>query len=130
MTTIKQLKSYGIRVTPQRRAVYQAVSALRHCSVEQVVQHVTAANPSITAATIYNTLDSFTNCGLISRMSTEKGKLYYDINIGSHAHIVDKSGQINDYTDQGLIDTINNYLSLHPIEGVEIEKISLNIFKK
>lgn len=122
-------RSKGIKVTPQRRAVYKVLDKLRHCSVEDVVEAVTVKHPSITVSTVYNILDCFAENGIISRLSTTKGKLYYDITPLEHHHII-TDNNIIDYQDEGLSKLISEYISQHPIEGYDIDKISLQVYVK
>lgn len=130
MKITQKLREQGIRVTPQRRAVYEAMCALCHSTVEQVEQQVRAKSPSISPATIYKILDSFASAGIIGRLSTEKGKLYYDISPCPHAHIISSQGVITDYADSGLVGAVKDYLKSNPIQGVDIERVALQIFIK
>ena len=50
-----------------------------HPSAEDIYALVHPDNPTITLATVYNTLDSFAEAKIISRVLTEEGKnLYVD----------------------------------------------------
>lgn len=129
MKTATILREKGVKVTPQRRAVYDVLSHLHHCSVEQVVEAVKAHYPDITVSTVYNILDCFAEKNIISRLSTTKGKLYYDITPTEHHHIITEC-DIVDYNDQELSKLISDYISAHPPMGYDIEKISLQIYAK
>lgn len=124
------LKERDIKVTPQRIAVYKALYALGHASVEEVVAEVAKKSANITTATVYNVLDCFADKGIITRLHTPKGKMYYDISTYEHSHIIDTNGSIIDYDNQELIDIIKNYLQKNPIKDVEVEKISLQFMAK
>ena len=44
----------------------------------------------ISLATIYNTIEAFTNAGYLKEILTSKSKSYYDTNIKSHHHFYDE----------------------------------------
>ena len=47
-------------------------------------------NEKISLATIYNTVEAFTNAGYLKEILTSKSKSYYDTNIRSHHHFYDE----------------------------------------
>lgn len=130
MELSKKMREKGIKVTPQRRAVYKVLEQLCHCSVEEVVSAVTQQNPDITVSTVYNVLDSFAQRGLISRLSTPKGKLYYDITEAAHHHIFVDDDEIIDIKDEELTEIISAYLARKPLDGLEIDGLSLQIYAR
>ena len=42
------IKTAGLKVTPQRRMVYEVMQELRHASVDTVIEKVRERNPDIT----------------------------------------------------------------------------------
>ena len=62
----ERLKEWGIRVTPQRLAIAEAVlNSADHPSVQQIYERVQNHFPSMTLATIYSTLDVLERSRLI-----------------------------------------------------------------
>lgn len=52
---------------------------------------------ALSRATVYNTLNSLKDAGVIREVFTEPGKVRYDANLFNHHHFVDvKTGQILD----------------------------------
>merc|ERR1711991_766332 len=47
----------------------------------------------ISLATIYNTVEAFTNAGYLKEILTSKNKSYYDTNIKSHHHFYDEGSK-------------------------------------
>ena len=47
----------------------------------------------ISLATIYNTVEAFTNAGYLKEILTSKNKSYYDTNIKSHHHFYDEESK-------------------------------------
>lgn len=83
------LKEKGLKVTPQRLAIYSALAGTKtHPSAETIHHMVVANNPSISLATVYKTLDSFTKAGLIQELHLSFDYSNYDADISTHQHIV------------------------------------------
>ena len=83
------LKEKGLKVTPQRLAVYSAlVSTKSHPSAEAIHKMLIADNPSISLATVYKTLDSFKTAGLIKELNFCFEYSNYDADMSDHQHIV------------------------------------------
>lgn len=72
--TIQEIKEIfhqkGLKTTPQRIAVYYALSELKHPCAEDVLKHVRETHPTVTTGTIYNVLDSLVKTGLITKVHT------------------------------------------------------------
>lgn len=130
MKIYEMLRAKGIKATPQRRAVYAVLSQMGHASVEELAQAVAEKSPSITVSTVYNVLNCLADNEVISRMSTTKGKLYYDITPAEHCHVVVDGEMITDYHNAELTALVARYLEEHPIEGLQIERIDLQLHAK
>ena len=77
----------GLRMTDQRRAVYDTLMAHRdHPSAVQVFGRVRARMPSISLATVYNCLETLSGCGLVKTVNLERGPARYCPNLDEHAH--------------------------------------------
>lgn len=121
------IRSKGIKVTPQRLAVYRALSELCHASVEEIVMKVAVNNPTITTATVYNVLDCFAENDIITRLNTPKGKMYYDIATHTHHHLIDNDGTIIDYENNELSELIDAYIKEHPLLNFNIERVNIQL---
>jgi Fe2+ or Zn2+ uptake regulation protein len=77
------------RMTPQRRAVLDAVrSCTEHPSVEQIHHLVQATTPGIGVATVYRTLDLLVEHGLVLQVRIgDESVARYDGNLGRHDHV-------------------------------------------
>jgi len=83
------LKSLGIRVTPQRVAVYQALAKARsHLSVEQVYETVREKMPAISLATVYAVMQTFLENGLLKALQIDCERLFFDMRVDSHPHFL------------------------------------------
>jgi Fe2+ or Zn2+ uptake regulation protein len=95
---ITALRATGRRVTTPRLLVHRCVRARdRHVTAEQVHAELVAQMPSLSAATVYETLDLLAELGLVRRVSTPRGATTYDSRVDDHHHVVCRAcGRIAD----------------------------------
>lgn len=84
-----QFKARGCRMTPQRRAIIQALLEDRsHPTAEQVFTRVRGVMPDISHATVYNTLHELVEMGALLELDLGLGERHYDVTTTEHAHLV------------------------------------------
>ncbi len=95
---IKILKSKGLRVTPQRFAVYaNLLSRADHPTVEKILTDLNQDAPTSSQATVYSSLQTLRDAGLVREVLLEEGVCRYDANVAPHHHFRCKScGEIED----------------------------------
>jgi len=77
----------GFRMTDQRRAVYDALMTRRdHPTAVEVFMRVKGRMPSISLATVYNCLETLTDCGLVKSVNHDREPSRYCPNLEEHAH--------------------------------------------
>ena len=123
---LAQLEASGRRLTTQRIAVCEALLAHGgHPTAADVYQCVHAAHPTISQATVYNTLSALEELGLIRLLHlVGDDHVHYDLGIEPHVNAVCTCcGRITDiHTDTleallGLVAIRSGY-QLNPSEGV------------
>ncbi|MDX9772811.1 MAG: transcriptional repressor [Bacteroidales bacterium] len=124
-----KLKDQGLKITPQRLAVIEAVDVLRdHPTAEEVARFIRDKYPSIATGTVYKTLDTLVEKDILKRVKTDRGLLRYDAVRESHHHLYcAESDRIEDYYDPELTDMINHYFEKKEIRNFRIEDIKLQI---
>lgn len=123
----ESIKSVGLKVTPQRKVVYEVMMELRHATIDEIIKRVQSKDSEITVSTIYRILDSFCKANLLSYVfHPEVGKTYYDITVKEHHHVFE-GGHILDYMDDGLTELIRTYLKKKNFASVDIDKIQVQI---
>lgn len=77
----EQLKGQGYKLTPQRRAVLDAVidNEGKHLSTEEIYDIVKKGCPEIGLATVYRTLQLLEKTGVICRMNFDDGCNRYEL---------------------------------------------------
>jgi Fur family peroxide stress response transcriptional regulator len=101
------LRESGLRLTHQRLEIVSAIAADRaHPDVETVYETVRKRVPTISLDTVYRTLATLTERGLITRVQFLPGPARYDANPSRHHHFVcTRCGLVRDIED-GDIDAI------------------------
>jgi Fur family transcriptional regulator, ferric uptake regulator len=83
------LRARGLRVTPQRRLVVDAVTALGHCTPEQICERVQRELPSMNLSTVYRTLELLADLGVVSHTHLGHGApTYHPASHADHMHLV------------------------------------------
>jgi Fe2+ or Zn2+ uptake regulation protein len=79
----------GFRLTRQRREVYDALMETRdHPTAVQVFMRVKQRMPSISLATVYNCLETMSQCGLVRQVNFDRGPSRFCANQHRHAHFI------------------------------------------
>lgn len=87
--TAQVLKKHGLKVTPQRIAIYNMLSHTKlHPNAETIYKTLVPTNPTMSLATVYKTLDFFKDLGLVQELNVGEGRSRYDAAAHSHPHIV------------------------------------------
>lgn len=95
---METLRAHGIQPSAQRVAVAGYVLATEdHPSADQVWATVREGFPTISRATVYNTLNLFVDRGLLRQLVLAEGRVVFDPNVGEHHHFIDdETGHIYD----------------------------------
>ncbi|HRJ99881.1 MAG TPA: Fur family transcriptional regulator [Ignavibacteria bacterium] len=125
----EQLKQKGLKVTPQRIAIYEAVVNLKnHPTAENIIDSIKKNHPSISVGTVYKILDSLVENRLLKKVKNEKDVMRYDAMIHKHHHLYcSDTDKIEDFDDPELDKIIADYFSKKKIKGFKVKDISLQI---
>lgn len=127
MENIENIKAAGLKLTPQRIAVYKSMMKLRHAKLETIVEDLKHEHDSLTLSTVYRVLNSFCASGLLSMVChPDTGDCYYDINVKDHHHLFNGSSII-DYNDEELTAMVREYIQEKRPDINDIEKIQVQI---
>lgn len=90
---IDELRSRGLRITPQRAIILEAIESLSgHVTAEDVFASVQAVNNYINLATVYRTLDLLKELDLITESDMGTGATQYALRThGPHHHAICRS---------------------------------------
>lgn len=83
------VRSRGLRLTPQRELVLAAVRALGHATPDAVAEHVRRTHPSINLSTVYRNLETLEKAGLIVHTHLgHGGATFHAADDAAHLHLV------------------------------------------
>lgn len=84
----RTLHERGLRMTPQRQLVVDAVRDLGHATPEQICSRVQAAAPAVNITTVYRTLELLERIGLVRHTHLGHGAPTYSEREHQHVHLV------------------------------------------
>jgi Fur family transcriptional regulator, ferric uptake regulator len=84
------LKQRGLRMTPQRQLILDAVASMHgHVSADQVYQQVVRVFPDVNISTVYRTLEVLEDLGVVRHTHFHDGVAQYErTDEGRHHHMV------------------------------------------
>ena len=124
---LRQLKTAGLRPTRQRLSLAKLLFSgeeNRHVTAEEVHAEAITAGTPVSLATVYNTLNQFTEAGLLREIVVEPGRTYFDTNTTDHHHFLFESdGRLHDLPAEAL-----NLGKLPDLpEGTELNRVDVVI---
>lgn len=96
------LRAAGMRPTQQRLALSDLLfeNGNRHVTAEGLYFSAQEAGIKVSLATVYNTLNQFTNAGLLRQVVVDSTRIYFDTNVENHHHYYfENTGEIADIPD-------------------------------
>lgn len=96
LESINILRRAGLRSTPQRLAIVREVFSRHHPTVAEVYDALRREFPTIGLATVYNTLRTMTEKGLVHELPFVNATRF-EVNLTPHANLVcTRCGEIED----------------------------------
>ena len=102
---IDMLRLSPLKVTNQRITLIKLIfsSGNDHYTAEEVFIKAKKQKIKISLATVYNTLNSFKDNGILNVVKTKSDKIYYDTNLKDHHHFYcEESGELIDIKSSNL----------------------------
>lgn len=126
----EKITNCGMKFTHQRWVIFDALQqAEEHPTAEQIFDMIRQANPTISLGTVYKTLDSFVQAGLIQKFMDQNGVMRFDAIMDAHSHLYCKNThEIRDYRNEKLEKIIQDFIAEQKFEDFEVDEISI-VFK-
>ncbi len=95
---VECVRASGLKLTPQRLAIVRELAAdLTHPTAQELFERLRPSLPTMSFATVYNTLDALASAGLCAALSLSPGASRFDPNMSAHHHAVcDQCGLVRD----------------------------------
>jgi len=114
----------GLRRTRQRMELSWIIFGKgdRHLTAEMIYEEATQAKVVVSLATIYNTLNQFTEVGLLRQVAVDGTKAYFDTNVTAHHHFfVEGEDEVFDVPEA----EVSLRTAPTPPEGFEIASVDV-----
>jgi len=98
---IRQLKEKGLKMTPQRVAIIDALveNYKAHPGAALIYEEARKRARRVSLSTVYATLKEFSANGLIRQLEFDRMENRYDLDFSDHVNLVcDRCGKIMDYS--------------------------------
>ena len=122
----EKLRLAGLRPTRQRVAIAALLldGRHRHVTADSLTEEITTAGLHVSGGTVYNTLNQFTEAGLLRRVMVHNEHSIFDTNVDHHHHFYDADN--DKLTDIASDDVILAQLPAAP-DGHEIKAVDVVI---
>lgn len=124
-----ELKNNSLKVTPQRIAVLEALASLNdHPTADKIKEYVVKNHPNVAVGTIYKTLETFVEKGLVKKVKTDEDVMRYDAILEKHHHLYcEDTERIEDFFDNRLNELLEEYFKKKRIPNFKVKDIKLQI---
>lgn len=95
---LAHVRAAGLKLTPQRMAIVRELAFdPTHPTAQELFERLRRTLPTMSFATVYNTLDTLASAGLCAALSLSPGPARFDANMEPHHHAVcDRCGLVRD----------------------------------
>ncbi len=127
---LRDLKQAGLKATPQRVAVIETFACdASHPTAQELYDRLRGRFPSMSFATVYNTLDALASAGLASTLRLGTAARF-DPNTTPHHHAVcDACGAVNDIPTASMAPTEDAKLRLAAVAPGFVVRAEERIFR-
>ena len=123
----ERLHQRGLRVTPQRQLVLEAIDRLGHATPDAVCAEVQSVASGVNLSTIYRTLELFEKLGLVRHAHLGSGSAtYHSAAAAAHLHLVcDGCGAVEEADIDVAEDLVGRLASTHGFIPVSYTHLTL-----
>lgn len=129
---IALLEENAIKPTIHRVIILDyLIKSKNHPTAEMIYSDIKLDFPTISLATVYNTLEVLEHNGLVRSIKFQHENCRFDFAQKDHLHIyISDKNEIIDLYDKDLIKMIEKKLKTHNFSDFEVENISIEIKQK
>src|SRR5882757_2410862 len=124
------VRAAGLKLTPQRMAIVRELATDEsHPTAQELFERLRPSLPTMSFATVYNTLGALSSAGLCAALALSPGSGRFDPNMEPHHHVVcDVCGAVRDVPSAapgvaGLPDASSAKAVAHVAPGFELRSI-------
>jgi Fur family peroxide stress response transcriptional regulator len=126
-SSLDKLRHAGLKLTNQRRAILEFFSEQRgHHTPQDVHDALAHRYQNLSAATVYNALETFEELNIVQRFNLDGGRAYFDANTHEHHHA--RCRQCGTVIDVEIPEaTMTRFLVDHGLDGFVVSRAHLHI---
>lgn len=128
---IERYREKGLKMTPQRIAIISYLEDNKtHPTADDIYKRVKEEYPTISFATVYNTVQALCNIGTLMELSIDSERKHYDpVNEPHHHGICTQCGSIEDIS-VGLTGGLNESTDLPEgeLNGFSVDQVHINLY--
>ena len=119
----KMLRDKGLKATPQRLAVHEAMRVLVHAGADEVAAQVAAQGGTpVSPASVYNILSTLVDLGIYDRRCGQGVRQVFDVRADRHLHLYDTQNQNwRDLNDAELVSWFDAHFKGRRFRGYKID---------
>lgn len=119
---VHRLREAGLRLMRQRVMLGELLFARgdRHVTAEMLFSEAVEANMHLSMATVYNTLNQFTQAGLLRRIGPDGSRSFFDTNTSVHPHFYLVGEDVLIDVPETLLEQMPDALPGHEISRLDI----------
>ena len=123
------LRDRGLKATPQRSAVHEAMWNLVHAGAEEVAAWIQQhGSVRVSPASVYNILTLLSDLGIYSRRSSRSGRMIFDARVTPHLHLYDTESETwRDLEDEELMRWVEAHLKGRRYRGYRIDGFEVQL---
>ncbi len=88
-TFVAECRAKELRVTPQRMEIFTELArATDHPTAEVLYQRLVERMPTLSLDTIYRTLGTFSQLGLVNKVETSESQAHFEVSQVPHHHLI------------------------------------------
>lgn len=111
-SVLERVRQAGGRVTTQRRIVLEAlVDAQPHPSADDVAERIGRVAPEIHLSTVYRTLNTLTELGVITHVHLDHGRSVYHFADDAEPHLVCRGCGAVAHLDAATFDEVRSHVA-------------------
>ncbi len=129
MNARERIAAGNLKVTPQRVVILETLIKMGdHPTADMLYARLHKKEPNISMGTVYKTLETLSQQGIINKVKSDSSHLRYDAIIDNHHHLFcSDTNNITDYFDNELDLMLSDYFKNKNIPGFNIEDVKLQI---
>lgn len=125
----QKLKEHGFKLTPQRLAIVNYLEGnTSHPTALSIFNDLKQTYPTMSMATVYNTLNVLHEVGLVREYKFNKDRVHYDPDLSEHHHF--SCTECHGVCDIHNLDSLPQLQNFEQETGHHVEFVSILVYGK